>query len=1556
MNPQLAVFRQRLRMFPALVSCTTIDWFYPWPVDGLLQVAHQELSRYALLTPVPSKAIAKVCVSYHQTVERQSAVMLADLGRANHVTPVSFMELLRTFATLFTDQQRELAQKRARLANGLDKLRSTEVQVADLQGQLELAGPVLRNTQDELKGLMERIVEDTAVADEMKGAAALEEQSAVEKQAMCQGIRDDANHILQQALPELEAALKVLGQLHISQLAEVARYTAPPTGVRLVMQGVCILMQVAPAMVGEAGRKQQDYWPKAKQLLMNPQGLLDSLVKFDRDNIPEKVIQRIQPLVRSEDFTPEKIKTASTACAAMCQWVHAMYKYHHVALDVAPKRVMLANAEEELAVVSEKLEDARSRLKVITDKLDGLLRQKAESEARAQQLEAEVSQTEVKLERAGRLTAGLASEKTRWIETIAKLEGRERTLLGDALACAAQIAYSGYFPAQYRAELLSKWRAELVSMEVAVSTSCDVGAVLGDPVHVRGWRAAGLPADTLSTENALILANSRRWPYLIDPEQQANRWIRNSYKDALEVLKPGQRDLIRKLEGAIRGGRPVLLEGMTGDIDPVLDPLLLRETTTIGGQTMMRLGENPVPYHSSFRLLMTTKDRRPQLTPEAFVKVCVLDFQVTRTGLEEQLLGRVVEKERADLEAIKSQLVVQTATMEQELKDIQDGVLVMLEDAQGDILDDEELIDRLDQSRAKSVEINQRFEHAEHTERTIDETREAFRPVAVHGTVLYFTVSDLTVVDPMYEYSLRWFFALFASSIDVAAPHDVTAKRVQNIVDAFTSDVYRHVCRSIFERHKLIFSFQLCLNILQANPATAINPESLRCLLSGPAAGAVASEDPPPRPKVAWLRDELWSAVIALGRVEEPFASFPRLFVENLAAWQGVFDSNDPHKEPLPAPFGPDVTPIDRLLVVQAIRPDKLADAVREFVSRHMGPKYIDPPPLELAQCYADSTPHTPLVFVLSSGADPIAELMAFAEQQRMGRRCAAISLGQEQGPRASRLVAEALENGAWVILQNCHLAASWMPALERLVDSFPEHPASSFRLWLTTMPSAAFPKGVLQSAVKMTLEPPSGLRANMHRSITSVRPDQLDRSSAPDKIRPLFFALCYFHAMMQERRGYGPLGFNIPYEFNSGDFKMCFRQLVQFTDPSRPVPFEVITFLFGQINYGGRVTDHWDRRTLMTLLDDVLCPDALRAGYSFSESHQYVVPQHTDHATLLKTIHSWPLAAEPEAFGLHRNAALSAARSAAAVLTSTLAEVHLGRGAAAGASTTAQRDTAALAVADTIEASVPSSFDLAVIRERYPADYNESMNTVLLQEALRFNRLLALVHTTLRDLRKGVRGTVVMSEELEEVAVAFSRNTVPKMWSERAYPSLKPLAAWAQELAQRCAALTSWIESGTPNVVWLSGLYFPQGFLTAVLQNHARREKIAIDRVSLAMEMLDVPHEGILEKAATGVYIHGLFFEGCRWSFAEQSLVEAAPKELFSAAPTMWFKPVVDRSEPDPTTTYRCPVYKTLLRAGTLSTTGHSTNFVIAVDIRTVRPPTHWIKRSAALVCQLNF
>uniref|UniRef100_A0A8D3EFW0 AAA+ ATPase domain-containing protein n=1 Tax=Scophthalmus maximus TaxID=52904 RepID=A0A8D3EFW0_SCOMX len=1557
MSPIGDSFRNRLRMFPSLINCCTIDWFHAWPTDALEMVAHKFLEDVEMDSEVRLQVV-EMCKTFQTSAGEISQSYFSTLRRHNYVTPTSYLELILTFKTLLNAKRNEVDTARNRYIVGLEKLDFAASQVSVMQLELTALQPELIKTSAETDKMMVKIEAETVEVDAKKELVSADEKVANDAAAAAKAIKDECEGDLAEALPALAAALSALDTLKPADITVVKSMQNPPGPVKLVMESICIMRSIKPERKPDpsgSGKMVEDFWGPSKKLLGDLK-FLDILKDYNKDNIPAASIKKIrEKFIDNPEFLPSVIKNVSSACEGLCKWVRAMEVYERVAKVVGPKKERLKLAEDELSVQMEMLNIKRAELKTVVDRLQSLNDDLAAMINKKQELEDNIELCSQKLIRAEKLIGGLGGEKDRWTEAARLLGIRYINLTGDILLSSGTVSYLGAFTVDYRTECQEQWRIVCKDKKIPCSEDFTLSNTLGNQVSIRSWQIAGLPVDSFSTDNGIIVFNSRRWPLMIDPQGQANKWIKNMEKaNKLAVIKLSDDNYVRVLENSIQFGTPVLLENVGEELDPVLEPVLLKQTFKQQGVEYMKIGENIVEYCKDFLFYMTTGLRNPHYLPEVAVKVCLLNFMITPQGLQDQLLGLVVAKEKPELEEKKNQLILESAANNKQLKEIEDKILKVLSSSEGNILEDETAIKILSSSKILSEEISEKQKIAGVTEREIDDTRMGYRPVAEHSSILFFCISELANIEPMYQYSLTWFLNLYLHSIAESLESDDLAERINNIVEHFTLCIYNNVCRSLFEKDKLLFSLLLTVGIMQGKDQ--VDDQVWRFLLTG----GIALDNPYPNPAPEWLSEKSWSEIVRASKLPNLKDLFEHVR-DHIRKWKKLYDSGQPHKDQLPDQWS-ELVGMDRMLVIRCFRSDKLVPAVQDFIVDNMGQAFIEPPPFDLAGSYKDSNCCSPLIFVLSAGSDPTAGLLKFADDLKMGgNKTQTISLGQGQGPIAAQMIYKAIKQGTWVVLQNCHLATSWMPALERICEETinPENTNSNFRLWLTSYPSDKFPVSILQNGLKMTNEPPKGIRANLMRSYRShpiSDPAFFESSKKQDIWQKLLFGLTFFHALVQERRNFGPLGWNIPYEFNESDLRISMRQIQMFLDEYEDVPLAALTYLTGECNYGGRVTDDKDRRLLISLLSifyswDLIDRDCYHV-FNFIiilPDRNYILNFFSSFQTYVDYIRGLPIGADPCVFGLHSNADITKDNQETNLLLNGVLST-LPRQTGGGAKSPQE---VVDELAEDILSKLPADFDVQMVIELYPVVYEESMNTVLRQEIIRFNRLTQVVRVSLVNIQKALKGQIVMSSELESVFNSMLLGKVPAVWAAKSYPSLKPMGSYVTDLLARLHFLQDWIDRGPPTVFWLSGFYFTQSFLTGVSQNFARKYTIPIDYIGFEFEVTKEETD-MDEKPEDGAYVKGLFMEGARWDRENMVIGESLPKILFDTLPIIKLRPG-EMSKFLHENIYVSPVYKTSARRGTLSTTGHSTNYVLSIELPSDKPQKHWINRGVACLCQLD-
>ncbi|KAJ3195453.1 Dynein heavy chain 2, axonemal [Irineochytrium annulatum] len=1533
MSPVGDAFRNRLRMFPSLVNCTTIDWFSEWPEDALTEVALKYLDNVDLGADGVKKAVAQVMVSVHTSVVETSRKMILELKRYNYVTPINYLELVTGYRELLGEKRKSIGEAAVKLKNGLSKLDDTRENVEKISVELEVAKKQVAQYQKQCEDYLVIIVQQKREADEQaKGVAAKTEKLTVEEEEV-RGVADAAQADLDLAMPALNAAVKALEGINKKDLQEIRSYGKPPPLVEKVMEAVMVLKKCEPT------------WDEAKRQLGNPY-FIKQLINFDKDNISDKILKKISQYCADENFNPEVVGRVSGAAKSLCMWAKAMETYGIIYRQVAPKKEKLRSAQETLEKKQKSLREAKAKLQEIQEKLIELKDQYDEKVSLKEKLRQDSEQTEMKLMRAEQLVSGLSGERDRWEKSIKFYEESIRYLPGDCLLAAAFLSYAGPFNSTYRDGLVEGvWLAQIKTLEIPFTPGFAFETFIGKPTDIRDWNIQGLPSDAFSAENGIIVTRGRRWPLMVDPQGQANTWIKNmESKRGLKIIDLKQSDYLRTLENAIQYGLPVMLQGLTEAIDPALDPVLNKSVVKKGGIFIIKIGEKEIEYNPEFRFYLTTKLANPHYAPEVFAKATIVNFAVKEKGLEDQLLGIVVRREKRELEEQKNTLVSNVAIARRRLVELEDEILQLLSTAQGSLLDDEKLVNTLQSSKSIAEDVTQQLVISEQTEKRIDAAREGYRPCAQRASILYFVLNDLASVDPMYQFSLDSYVDLFEKSISNSKRFEDLNERLVSLNDYHTYAVYKNTCRGLFEQHKLLFSLQMTAKIMEASGK--LNNAEYDFFLRG---GQVLDKDTQlPNPCSDWIVEVAWDNLTELDNLPA-FSGIVSSIEQSEREWKAWFMSNEPEELALPGDWENKLNDLQKMLIVRSLRSDRVIFCAQMFVVTNLGQKFVEPPILDISDILSDSSPRIPLIFVLSPGVDPTSGLAQLAEKRGMLDRFNYLSLGQGQAPKATRLIQEGLKEGNWVFLANCHLSISWMPALDKIIENIPqENPHPDFRLWLSSSPTPQFPISILQTGIKMTTEPPKGIRANMTRLYNTLNEDTYEKSKHPDVYQKLLYSLCFFHSLLIERKKFLTLGWNVVCDFNNSDFEVCENLLVVLLDEYEQTPWDALKYLIAEANYGGRVTDDWDRRILRSYINHLFNEEALSTPqYRISSLPNYYIPETVELQVVRDYISTLPVYDKPEIFGQHPNADIaSQIKESGTILQCLLSlQPQISFGAGQGS-----REDKVLAIAADLLRKLPEDLDVDLAKKIIAGDLSP-LNVVLIQEIQRYNVLLQCIRKSLSDLQNGVKGIVVMTPDLEETFNAIFEGKVPPAWSRAAYPSLKMLASWTRELVMRVEHFSEWSKGVEPKLFWLGAFTFPTGFLTAVLQKTARKSNIPVDILSWEFTVLQLEDDNHIQQAPKdGVYVKNIYLEGAGWDRKNNCLKDSKAMELITAMPPIHFRPVESKKKASKGM-YTCPLYYYPVRSGTRE----RPSLIIAMELKTgVYDQEFYIKKGTAALASL--
>ena len=1036
-SPVGSTLRIRGRKFPALVNCTCIDWFHEWPEEALISVSMKFLNAEKSI-PKPIKLpIGQFMAYVHQSVNEMSKVYAQNDKRFNYTTPKSFLEMINLYSKVLREKNDELVAKIERLENGLEKLRTTGLQVEELKKQLAVQEIELAKKNAEADHLIHVVGVETENCTREKAAAEVEKANVAEINVQVSIKQADCAEDLKKAEPALFAAQEALNTLNKANLTELKSFGSPPPAVLMVTEAVMVLL-------AKGGKIPKDKsWAAVKIMMAKVDGFLDSLVNYDKENIHPNILTAIEVYIKNPQFNPEFVKSKSAAAAGLCSWVINILKFYEVYCDVEPKRKALEDANKQLSDAQTKLQKIIDMVAALEATLVDLTNQyKAAMEAKVK-CQAEADATNATISLANRLVGGLASEKIRWGDSVAQMKEQQTMLPGDVLLVSSVISYLGCFTKQYRVDLLEKqWIPGLGKLTTPIPMSlgyigANVLSLLTDDAMIASWNNEGLPSDSMSTENATILTNSVKWPLMIDPQLQGIKWIKNRYSGKLTTIRLDQRGYMETIEICVSQGKVLLIENMPEEVEPVLDPLLGRQLIKKG--KAIKLGDKEVEYNAGFQLYLHCKLANPHYKPELQAQTTLINFTVTRSGLEDQLLAEVVKADRPDLEEQKAALTRQQNEYKILLKSLEDDLLQRLNSAGDDILSDSALVENLESTKKTAAEIEIKVNQAKVTSVEIDKARELYRPAAARASLLYFILNDLNTINPMYQFSLKAFSVVFDVAIQRAIMDNEVDIRVQNLIASINYQVFIYTTRGLFECDKLIFTAQMAFQILLYNEE--IDPIELDFLLRLPIQANQVSP-------VEFITNTNWGAIKNLVQMEN-FRNLDRDFEHNGKRWKKFVEAEAPEKEKFPGDWNKKEA-LQRLCIMRCLRSDRMLYALQRFIEDKMGRKYVDVRQLPFEESFQESGSATPMFFILSPGVDPLKDVEALGKKLGYNadkKNFHNISLGQGQEVVAEEAMKIASAEGHWVVLQNIHLVKTWLPQLEKEIEKQADTAHENYRV-----------------------------------------------------------------------------------------------------------------------------------------------------------------------------------------------------------------------------------------------------------------------------------------------------------------------------------------------------------------------------------------------------------------------------------------------------------------------------------------------------------------------------
>ncbi|GME34113.1 ATPase AAA+ type core [Neofusicoccum parvum] len=1244
MNPPEEGLSSKAATSPALFNRCVLNWFGDWSDQALFQVGTEltqsvDLDRANFkspdsipvafrdlnLPPSHRETVVNAMVYIHYSLHQVNSRLRKQQNKITHLTPRHFLDFVAQYVKLYNEKREDLEEQQRHLNVGLEKLRETVDKVSDLRKSLAQKKGQLEQKDAEANEKLQRMIADQREAEQRK-THSLEVQAALEKQEKeVAERREIVLGDLAKAEPAVVEAQKSVSNIKRQHLTEVRSMQNPPAGVRLALDAVCTLL----------GHKTSDW--KSIVAIVRKDDFITSIVNYDNEkNMTKNLrIKMRNEFLSKDEFTFEKVNRASKACGPLVQWVEAQVNYAEILDRVGPLREEVGQLEEAALQTKAEAQAISKQIDTLEESIAAYKEEYAALISETQAIKTEMSRVQSKVDRSVRLLDSLSSERVRWEESSKSFETQIDTIVGDVLVAAAFIAYGGYYDQQYRKSMTDDWFHMMSMSGISFKQPNPITEYLSTADERLQWQDHSLPADDLSTENAIILKRFNRYPLIIDPSGRVTEFLERECQDRkLTVTSFLDDSFTKQLESALRFGNPILIQDAE-HLDPVLNHVLNKEYQKTGGRVLIQLGKQEIDFSPSFRLYLSTRDPSATFAPDICSRTTFVNFTVTQSSLQTQSLAEVLKSERPDVDERRSNLIKMQGEFAVHLRQLEKRLLQALNESRGNILDDDNVIETLETLKKEAAEISAKVSETEGVMTEVENITLQYTIIARSCSAIFAVLEQLRHVNFFYQFSLQYFTDIFEAVLQDTkrTGKDLSyAARIDHIIKELFIDTYRRTSLALLHKDRVM------LAMLLAQAAPYKMDKSL--------IDQILDDDLTPV-DVSTEHDRKHEAIMRT--TKHPLFKNEVEKIDQ-ASWDR-FCSEEVSENFVPVAWPESTGKLDQqlrsLMLIKLFRVDRFVPAVEKFVYEVFGKDYAEVTD-DLGAIVKQVGAMTPVALASSPGFDASYKVDNLVE--RMHVSCTNIAMGSNEGvSTADKAITSAAATGNWVMVKNVHLAPTWLQSLEKRIESLKPH--SDFRLFLSMETSPKIPVNLLRASRVLMYEQPAGIRANMKDSLSQLTSRA---QKQPVERARVYLLLCFLHAVVQERLRYAPsLGWKGFWEFNDSDYECCSTIIDIWIESvahgrtniaPKNIPWEMIRILITEM-YGGKIDSEHDFQVLTDLVNSIMDPAAFEEGHKIvkptpeNENTSLEVPSGTAFKAFVDWVNDLPEREPPTYLGLPANA-----------------------------------------------------------------------------------------------------------------------------------------------------------------------------------------------------------------------------------------------------------------------------------------------------------------------------
>lgn len=1142
---------------PALLNRCVVNWMGNWSDLSMLQVGMSLIQPLAIEETYENHVAAsgQSKLGNHREALIGSLIFCHDaalnIGASFEFTPSHYLDFINHFNDIYKKKENSLQEYHKHITVGLENLRDTVLTLKSLKSELSQKNERLKLKNEEANDMLSQMLSEQNEA-ERKREASIELQIALEAQEKELEIRrGEVLGDLALAEPAVLEALRGVKNIKKEHLNELRAMNKPPNSVILTLESVCSLL-------GHETRSWRDV-----QAIIRGETFISDIVNFNNEEMcsPEVITFMEEKYLSREDYNYAAANRGSKACGPLLQWVVAQVKFASILDEISPLKLevdaLQAQAlqnKRKLKVVDEMIHDLETSIDTYKENYSTLIRE-------TENIRTEMKLIKQKVERSENLVNDLTEERERWRLSVKTFHTERSNLAGDTVLAAMFLTYCGCLDQKGRFDLLKAAKQHLQLLKIPYDENFNTVNYLSNPDDLVTWRHHGLLNDDLFVENMVIIQNAKLSPVIIDPSRKIVELLL-----ALESSKPTivtsflDDGFVKHLENALRFGSPILIENAE-HFNPIISSLLNNEIQRVGNRKLVRLGKQTIDCVPGFKLMISTKDSSFKLPSFVFCRTSVANFTLTESSIITQFLDLSLGMENPEVEAQKMDLMKLSGEYKVRLRKLEDSLLASLSETRGNILDDENIVITLQNLKTELTQIEIKVKETTNVMKTVDTILEQYYPLASTFTKVYLLAQSFKGVSQFYQFSLDYFMAILRRVL--LEKIETSMSRLDYLILRVYQELFARMSLSMQNKDKIVLA--VCMFLLYNGPHSDI---SITQLISE---------------VVNYLKPSADSHK-SLAKILE---------IVGMSLDEDLSSLSTNHQFLLPM--------LSSLKIFEK-EPTGLMQALAEMC------QFLWKEGTSLFEsCYTikdivsgDKDPRSPTVLVSPEGLD--------ASFKIQHDNMITIAMGSNEATEMAKTeLLNVSKSGGWLLLQNVQMAPEWLDQLEKLLSSIV--PSPGFRLFLTCNFGSSIPVSVLRDADVFVFENTPGVKPIMRECFNGVKDRVKNR---PVEQRHLYFLLAWFHAVVQERLRYIPVGFKKEYDFNNSDFNAaCFviEQMMSKIAGGRSnidpaiIEWELLQVLIGEIIYGGKVDILSDAEVIKNLAKKIFVSNSFDFGFQLAES-----------------------------------------------------------------------------------------------------------------------------------------------------------------------------------------------------------------------------------------------------------------------------------------------------------------------------------------------------------------